>query len=78
MEISDDNESEPEETVLIQLAKGEDASQISIGSPASSTLTIASSDASADASLDGLSLSEGTLTPDFASSTTELHIHCGI
>ena len=70
MEISDDNENEPEETVLIQLAKGEDASQISIGSPASSTLTIASSDASSDASLSGLSLSEGTLTPDFASSTT--------
>ena len=67
--ISDDNDTESDETIVIQLGKDSNASQISIADPATATVTIVSNDASDDASLNALVLSEGTLSPLFAPST---------
>ena len=68
--IADDSESESDETILLELAKNTDATEIVIGTPATSTVTITANDASADSSLSGLGISEGALIPTFASSTT--------
>ena len=67
--ISDDSESETDENILFQLLKGADATQIVMGNPTTATVTIAANDAGADAELSALSLSEGTLSPNFATST---------
>ena len=68
--IADDSESESDETIRIQLSKNADASQISIGTPATSTVTIAANDASTEAGLSALSLSVGNLNPAFATRFT--------
>ena len=67
--ISDDSESESTEDILFQLMKGADATQIVLGTSTTATVMIAANDAGTDADLSALSLSEGTLSPDFATST---------
>ncbi len=69
-ETADDNESEPDETVVFRLGKEANSEKIEIQSPSTSTVTILANDASSDASLSGIGLSEGTLNPAFATSTT--------
>lgn len=70
VETIDDSESEGDETVVFQLGKGSNSEKISTHRSATATLTILANDASSDASLSGLGLSTGTLSPPFASSTT--------
>ena len=70
VETVDDSESEPHETIVFLLDKGADAAKISIEAPATTTLTILANDASSDASLSGFGISDGTLSPPFAATTT--------
>ena len=67
--ISDDSESESDESILFQLFKGADATQIVLGTPTTASVKIAANDAGTHAELSALSLSEGTLSPSFATST---------
>ena len=67
--IADDSEGEPDETIIVQLSKGTDATQIALVAPATSTVTITANDASADAYLSALELTEGSLSPSFGTST---------
>ena len=71
VETIDDSESEPDETIVFQLRKGANSEKISIEGPSTTTVTIAPSDLSEDAALTSLTVSEGTLSPAFASSTTD-------
>ena len=67
--ISDDSESESDEDILFQLMKGADATQIVLGTSTTATVAIAANDAGTDVELSALSLSEGTLSPSFSTST---------
>ena len=66
VETTDDSVSEPDETIVFRLAKGANTGKISIENPATATLTIPANDASSDASLSGLDVSDATLSTPFA------------
>ena len=70
VETADDSDSEPDETIVFQLGKGSSSEKISIVGSATSTVTIIANDASSDASLGRLNLSDGTLSPPFTATTT--------
>ena len=70
VETIDDSESEADETIVFELGNGANSEKIIIGPPATATVTILSSDASSDATLSGISLSDGTLSPPFAATST--------
>lgn len=70
VETVDDSESEPDETIVFQLDKDANSPNITIVGPATTTLTILANDASSDASLGSLNMSDGTLSPPFAATTT--------
>ena len=70
VETTDDGESEPDETVVFRLGRNTNSEKIRIEGSATATVTILANDASSDASLSGIGLSDGTLSPPFASSTT--------
>ena len=67
--ITDDSETENAETFGIVIGKT-NAAQITLPTPATTTVTISASDLSTDATLSALALSAGTLTPAFATGTT--------
>lgn len=69
-ETTDDNESEPAETILFRLFKDADAAMIGIDGPATATVTILANDASSNASLTALALSVGSMSPEFSATTT--------
>ena len=67
--ITDDSETENAETFGIVIGKT-NAAQITLPTPATTTVTISASDLSTDATLSALALSAGTLKPTFATGTT--------
>ena len=69
-ETIDDSESEPDETIVFQLGKGPNSEKIKIEGPSTTTVTILANDASSDATLSGIRLSDGTLSPPFSATST--------
>ena len=74
--ITDDSETENAETFGIVIGKT-NAAQITLPTPATTTVTISASDLSTDATLSALALSAGTLTPTFATGTTSYKASVG-
>lgn len=70
LETSDDSESEPDETIVFLLGRETASENIKIEGAATATVTILANDASSDASLSAIGLSDGTLTPLFSTDTT--------
>ena len=71
--IVDDEDAEHSEALTFETSK-RGADKILLPVPSTSTVTIAPSDLSPDAALESLTVSEGTLTPVFASSTTDYKV----
>ena len=67
--ITDDSDTEAEETFSITIAK-RNADQIALPTIATISVIIRANDSSTDATLSSLSMSAGTLSPAFASGTT--------
>ena len=74
--ITDDSETENTETFGIVIGKT-NAAQITLPTPATTTVTISASDLSTDATLSALALSAGTLKPTFATGTTSYKASVG-
>ena len=68
--IVDDDEAEPSEILIVAISK-KGSPGISLPTPSTSTVTIAPSDLSMDASLSSLTIGEGTLIPEFSSTSTD-------
>ena len=74
--ITDDSDSEPDESFDIAVTKS-DAPRIELPTPSTTTVVIAANDSSTDPTLSQLTLSPGTLSPTFSSTTTRYSADLG-